>query len=104
MKRLAALRKFSPDPMKCRLLAVSSMALTPLAGVMSFASGSSTTVSASDWSSVITALTGQISVSTIVGVLASLVTAGIGLVFMWWGVRKAVRSLMAAFRKGKMSL
>ncbi|MDO4261342.1 MAG: hypothetical protein Q4C82_04630 [Eubacteriales bacterium] len=61
-------------------------------------------VTASDWADVITALTGQISVSTIVAVLATLVTAGIGLVFMWWGVRKALRSLMAAFRKGKMSL
>lgn len=68
------------------------------------ASSGSTVVSASDWSSVISALTAQISVSTIVGVLATLVTAGIGLVFMWWGVRKALRSLMAAFRKGKMSL
>lgn len=67
-------------------------------------SGGSTVVSASDWSSVITALTAQISVSTIVGVLATLVTTGIGLVFMWWGVRKALRSLMAAFRKGKMSM
>lgn len=61
-------------------------------------------VTASDWSSVITAMTGQISVSTIVGVLATLVTSGIGLVFMWWGVRKAASSLMAAFRKGKMSI
>lgn len=63
-----------------------------------------TAVSAADWSSVIDACTAQISVSTIVGVLATLVTAGIGLVFMWWGVRKALRSLMSAFRKGKMSL
>lgn len=61
-------------------------------------------VTASDWSSVITAMTGQISVATIVGVLATLVTSGIGLVFMWWGVRKAASSLMAAFRKGKMSI
>lgn len=65
---------------------------------------SSAVVSPTDWASVITALTAQVSVSTIVGTLATLVTAGIGLVFMWWGVRKAVRSLMAAFRKGKMSL
>ncbi len=67
-------------------------------------SGGSTVVSASDWSSVLSALTAQISVSTVIGVLVTLVTAGIGLVFMWWGVRKALRSLMAAFRKGKMSL
>ena len=61
-------------------------------------------VTAADWSEVITAMTSQISVETIVGVLATLVTAGIGLVFMWWGVRKAASSLMAAFRKGKMSI
>ena len=42
-------------------------------------------VTASDWASVITAMTSQISVSTVVGVLATLVTAGIGLVFLWWG-------------------
>lgn len=59
-------------------------------------------VSSSDWASVISALTAQISVSTIVGVLATLVAAVVGLVFMWWGVRKASRSLMAAFRSGKL--
>lgn len=63
-----------------------------------------TVITAADWASVITAMTGQISVSTVVGVLATLVTAGIGLVFMWWGVRKASGSLMSAFRSGRMSL
>lgn len=58
-------------------------------------------VSSSDWSAVIEAMTAQISVSSIVGVLATLVTAGIGLVFMWWGVRKAVASLMKAFKSGR---
>lgn len=62
------------------------------------------TVSASDWASVITAMTGQISVSTVVATLATLVTAGIGLVFMWWGVRKAVGSLMGSFRSGRIRL
>ena len=61
-------------------------------------------VTASDWASVITAMTGQISGSTVVGVLATLVTAGIGLVFLWWGVRKAVGSLMGSFRSGRIRL
>lgn len=74
------------------------------ASVPAFASDSSGAVSATDWSSVITAMTSQISVATVVGVLVTLVTAGIGLVFMWWGVRKAVSSLMAAFRKGRLKL
>ena len=61
-------------------------------------------VTASDWASVISAMTSQIIVSTVVGVLATLVTAGIGLVFLWWGVRKAVGSLMGSFRSGRIRL
>lgn len=61
-------------------------------------------VTASDWAAVISAMTSQISVSTVVGVLATLVTAGIGLVFLWWGVRKAVGSLMGSFRSGRIRL
>ena len=60
-------------------------------------SGSASAVTAADWASVISAMTAQISVATIVA-------ACIGIVFMWWGVRKAVRALMAAFRKGKISV
>lgn len=66
--------------------------------------GEGTTVSSSDWAAIITAMTAQISVSTIVEVIATTITTGIGLVFMWWGGRKAVRALMSAFRKGKLSV
>lgn len=64
----------------------------------------SSVVTAKDWASVISAMTSQISVSSVVGVLATLVTAGIGLVFLWWGVRKAVGSLMGSFRSGRIRL
>ena len=67
-------------------------------------SGGASAVTAADWASVISAMTAQISVATIVGVMATTVAACIGIVFMWWGVRKAVRALMAAFRKGKISV
>lgn len=63
-----------------------------------------TAVTAADWASIISAITGQISVSTVVAAVATMVTAGIGLVFMWWGVRKAARTLLAAFRKGRVSI
>ena len=72
--------------------------------VAALASSTASAVTASDWESVITAMTAQISVATIVGVMATIVAACIGIVFMWWGVRKAVRALMAAFRKGKISV
>lgn len=61
-------------------------------------------VTSSDWSSVISALTAQISVSTVVEVLGVVAGACVGLAFMWWGVRKATRALMSAFKKGKVSL
>ena len=64
----------------------------------------STAITSSAWSSVMTALTGQISVSTVVEVLAVVAGACVGLAFMWWGVRKATRALMSAFKKGKVSL
>lgn len=63
-----------------------------------------TAITTTDFQSVLTALQGQISVSTVVGVLAVAAGAAVGLAFMWWGVRKLVRVLMAAFKKGKVSL
>lgn len=62
----------------------------------------STVITSADWASVVTAMTDQISVSTVVSVLAVLVASAIGLVFMWWGVRKAAHVLMSAFRSGKL--
>lgn len=56
----------------------------------------------SDLSSVLTAMTSQISVTTVISVIAGVVGAAIALVFMWWGVRKLARTLMAAFRSGKL--
>lgn len=60
------------------------------------------TIGWSDLSSVLTAMTSQISVTTVIGVIAGVVGAAIALVFMWWGVRKLARTLMSAFRSGKL--
>lgn len=80
------------------------LAVSALPELIPLTDASPKVVSASDWASVIAAMTSQISVSTVVGVLATLVTAGIGLVFLWWGVRKAVGSLMGSFRSGRIRL
>lgn len=69
-----------------------------------FALLDTTAVSPTDWASVITAMTAQFSTTTVVGVLASIAGACIGLVFLWWGVRKATRSLLAAAKKGRLKL
>lgn len=61
-------------------------------------------ITSTDFQSVLTALQAQISVATVVEVLAVVVGACVGLAFMWWGVRKLIGALMSAFRKGKVSL
>lgn len=63
-----------------------------------------TAISSADFTSVLTALQNQISVSTVVEVLVVVVGACVGLAFMWWGVRKLTRALMSAFKKGKVSV
>ena len=68
-----------------------------------FATSTYTPIGWSDLSDVLTAITQQISVTTVIAVVAGAIGAAIGLVFMWWGVRKLIRVLMSAFRKGKLS-
>lgn len=67
-------------------------------------STSPTTVTASDWASVITDVTTQFSVANIVGVISAMVVAGIGFVFLWWGVRKGLRSIMSAVKRGRAKI
>lgn len=90
--------------MKYGAIPVSTGLMVLVPAIPAFASESSSSVGPDAWKPVIDAMAAQLNVTTVIAVLASLVTAGIGLVFMWWGVRKAVSSLMAAFRNGKLSL
>lgn len=80
-------------------LATLATMLTP---GLAFAEG--TAIGSSSFSGVISALTGQISVTTVVEVLTYIAGIVVALVFMWWGVRKATHALMTAFRKGRVSI
>lgn len=73
-------------------------------GVPQIALAEGTAISSSAFSGVISAITGQISTSTVAEVLTYAAGIAIALVFFWWGVRKALRVLMSAFRKGRMSV
>lgn len=86
-----------------RAVPVSAM-LSMGAAFPALASETTSTVTSKDWAPIISAMTNQITVSTVVEVIATAIGAGMGLVFMWWGGRKAVKTLMAAFRKGKVSI
>lgn len=66
--------------------------------------GAASIITSADFASILTNLQTQISVATVVEVLAVTATACVGLAFMWWGVRKVTKALMTAFKKGKISL
>lgn len=61
-------------------------------------------ITSSSFSGVLSAITAQISVSTVAEVLTYAAGIAVALVFFWWGVRKALRVLMGAFRRGRMSV
>jgi ABC-type sulfate transport system permease component len=71
--------------------------LLPFLGLLT----DNTTVSVTDFQAIITALTGQISVATIVAVIAAVIGSTVGIAFMWWGARYASKKIMAALKKGK---
>ena len=62
---------------------------------------SAAAVSLNDIQPVLTAIQAQINVASMIGVLAGVVAITIGIVFMWWAVRKATAMIMGAFRKGR---
>ena len=63
-----------------------------------------TVIDYSSFSSIIETITSQISWANVVGILGSIVLVCAGFAFGWWGVRKVVRMLMSAFKKGKVSV
>lgn len=63
---------------------------------------STATVTFATFKSVIDAITAQVSVETIVGVLAAAAAIAITFVFMWWGVRKVTRMVMGSARSGSI--
>lgn len=46
---------------------------------------------------------GQLSIANIVAMIGSFIGAGIAFVFLWWAIRKGIKVLMSAIRKGKVS-
>lgn len=65
------------------------------------------TVTTVEWDTltpIVTSITAQFSIATILGVVAGIIGAGIGFVFMWWGGRKALASILGSAKKGKVSV
>lgn len=54
--------------------------------------------------SVLSSMTAELSASTIVSYLVIGIGASLGLVLLWFGIRKLVRMIMAAFKSGKFKI
>lgn len=92
--------------MRKRILAIilTVVALMSVMTVAVFAEGETTVVSSDDFKPVLDALTSQISITTVVGIIVAVVAAGIGFVFLWWGIRKVFGAVMKAFKGRGLSI
>lgn len=62
------------------------------------------TITAETLQPIVEAVTSQLSISNIVGVIAIIIGAGVGFVFSWWGIRKLISVIQKAALKGKMGV
>ncbi len=85
-----------------KVAAGASAVLASVSMAFAQSGGGSAAVSSTDIASVLTALQKQISVASVVEIIAYVIGAGIGLVFMWWAARKLIRTFMGAFRSGRL--
>lgn len=56
------------------------------------------------WEEVVNILQANINVSTVATVLSAALGIAAIFSFAWWGARKVLRMIMAAFRKGRVSV
>lgn len=68
------------------------------------AADGATVATADDFKTIMDSVTTQVNIANIVGIIASIIVVCIGLVFFWWGLRKVIKMLMGAFKKGKLSV
>ncbi len=79
------------------------MPVAAFASVGEGGAGSGGTFTVTELQTIISTVTGTLNVTSIIGMIAAMITACIGIVFMWWAIRKGIRVIMSAVRKGKVS-
>ncbi len=55
-----------------------------------------------DFTAIKSALTSKFTVAEVSSLIASVVGATVGFAVLWWGARKLVRSIVSAFKTGKI--
>ena len=66
--------------------------------------GDTVDVAVSAIRSALSEATGTVNIGNVLAIIGAAIGASILLVFFWWGLRKVIRSVMAAFRSGKLKV
>lgn len=84
---------------------VACIAVMGCMAVPAFATdGSDSATAVSAVQSIFNDLTETINVSSILSAIGIALGASVLLFFFWWGIRKVIKMVMTAFRKGKVSV
>lgn len=96
--------KLTALPKKAKVMLTTAMMMC-FGSAVAFAEGEADmTMSTTQLQSIMTAITTQINVSTIVSYLVAIIAVAIVFVLMWWGVRKAISAVMGAIRGGTLGV
>lgn len=80
------------------------MVFATLGVTMSFAADDAASEAVSAMQAGFNEVTSTISIGNVITVILAVIGVCVGFVFFWWGIRKVVRMVMAAFKKGKISV
>lgn len=86
------------------LFAVLACMVCSALAVAAGATSANPSVSTSDLAGILSAVTDQFSVANITTFIAYIIGASVAFVFLWWGVRKAWRAILAATTRGKAKI
>lgn len=100
MKQLLNFRKKEGQKTKKKFIATLTLAMVM---ALSFCSTVfATTPAPIDLAPIQTAITGSISVAQIVSVIAAVIAGSMAFVLIWFGARKLTKSILSAFKSGKL--
>lgn len=83
---------------------VACIAVMGCMAVPAFAADEDSSVAVSAISSAFADITSTINISTILSALGIALGASVLLFFFWWGIRKVIRMVMGAFKKGQVNV
>lgn len=88
----------------CVVMMMATLGVTFFASATSAGTSDTADIAVSAMKEGLSEVTSTLSINNILTVIVALIGACIVLVFFWWGLRKLIRAVMSAFKKGKLSV